>query len=1304
MTMEQQLSTELYSNTLMAYYSLSERLRQAKNLNEELSEHFKERGLIEDQYIKSLTKLAKKPINSSLASSPPLNPQSAQFRYDDDLDDAQQETHELVRNILQEEVTQSISSHQNYQSELQSQVETALRKPFGANESQLKAADEQLSLLVKSYEDAEHKLSRSTQKLNSCSNLRKIPSLQTRQNEDQHAFNQAKQAWAEHAPQAFKAYQSIDHQRLLYLFETLTKFETIQADHNRQLMEISERSTISLLAFDIRENMQRFALINGSISDPTTRSTIPPTTPTAEQQQIDSQHPPTSTPAPNNSHRPTTDHPQPPIHSPSPRPETGVHPDQPPISPELPTGPSESLADRSSDLEEQTRPSAPSLSDQPSTSALPSSSSQALQTGARNYDPNHPEIPKLDAPNISVPIRSSPSLPANNKSQNGLPPRNLYVQRHPSIDSIPNGLDRPRPSAEITRPQKSNVPTRHFKAPSTGQSITEKLFSRARLTNMLSRNGSHQSQSNLKQLKSRRLSQTNLSLSQSPELSSSTPRHESPQPTERSRHRRSSSVADTDSSWHLHASLGHQSSAHLPVASAEGGSRTGWGPSRLGQFLPSPRPLLKKKMSHSNRRWMPSSSSSPAIRNLSPAAELPVEPARVDADGFTIPPDRRDCAPWDQDYQTETLTTEDRTESSINPKLNSSTTNVTGAGQDQSRSRDRSGSASTTAGLGGGIHQFAIKPSATVMEDQHDNEADRQAAIQRVQDTLASSVGPSAGLVRGTRRSNAALRGRRGDGRWATMYDDSPALPIAIAASLVRSGTISGGSTTSNRPPLHFSPPPTVKPSIDQHSPIERLPSPTYVSRSLTDTGMDQSSSVNLSHPYPSSPKSLAAPFSQASSALPGPHQDHQASRCDSITSAISNSNLASYGFLNLAPASLNHDNPSTTATGSTNPFLNMSMSSALSPTSFNRSTSSTSPPITLDHPASAAATLTEETPKVIAPKKEYGDHLLSVYEKLNVLMHQGVVIKLLIIGEVTISRRTVSRILDSSGERPESLSLSIGGLDVLEKVIYPHDLLSPREWESAGDQGPEKRKEYRLDVARVSALFGSGTGQAVEDKEVEEQEEMCVLKYRVYLDPKTASEGSAGRHVPLIVVPRWRCREDKTELVVGYRESEAFRAFQSGLDGQDSDDSDYYAQARLHDVRVKTCIFNPALQPAHPLAKAVQDHQSLPSATFHSSENSLEWTLAANKGDQEEGLRLAGLQGKLICRFLHPNPPTQDTEVEKDKDRQALLDASCGPVTLHWSLLGSQTLSGLRLFLPHSFSSPNPVHVINVCSTFLCR
>ncbi|PLW25135.1 hypothetical protein PCANC_25475 [Puccinia coronata f. sp. avenae] len=303
-----ELSLELYADAFrslhpkLAHSLLFERIRQAKLLNEELSEHFRERISIEEQYIRALTKLAKKPISTAASNQNSHAPQSAQFKYNEQDEEQHQDAHGRVAKILQDQLTHSISSHENYHAQLQTQVEAALRKPLlqqqqqqaGAqqDEAEFRSTEEQTLKLVKSYEESEQKLNRSTQKLNSSSNnLRKIQSLQTRQYEDQLHFNHAKQTWGEHASHAFRVYQSVDKQRLMDLFETLTKFETIQADHSRQLMEIAERATISLLTFDIQENMQRFALINGSIADPSTTTTTTTTTAThpngnqPEQQQ-----------------------------------------------------------------------------------------------------------------------------------------------------------------------------------------------------------------------------------------------------------------------------------------------------------------------------------------------------------------------------------------------------------------------------------------------------------------------------------------------------------------------------------------------------------------------------------------------------------------------------------------------------------------------------------------------------------------------------------------------------------------------------------------------------------------------------------------------------------------------------------------------------------------------------------------------------------------------------------------------------------------------------------------------------------
>ncbi|KAI9614969.1 hypothetical protein KEM48_005882 [Puccinia striiformis f. sp. tritici PST-130] len=248
---------EIYSNSFKAHQTLINRIRIAKNANEELLEYFRERIGIEDH------------IRTS-SSSPANGGETGRFRFDQS--NPEEDGHQLARRILEEELLQTIASHSNYQSLLQNEIESGIRNVFN-DESKLKTAEEQLTRLMKSYDESEQKLTRSTQKLNSASsNLRKIQTLQTKQAEDQQSFNQAKQIWSQQSPQAFNTYQSIDYQRLVDLFETLTKFETIQADHHRQLIEISEQSTLALLAFDFKEDIQRFALTNGTIPDPTTNS------------------------------------------------------------------------------------------------------------------------------------------------------------------------------------------------------------------------------------------------------------------------------------------------------------------------------------------------------------------------------------------------------------------------------------------------------------------------------------------------------------------------------------------------------------------------------------------------------------------------------------------------------------------------------------------------------------------------------------------------------------------------------------------------------------------------------------------------------------------------------------------------------------------------------------------------------------------------------------------------------------------------------------------------------------------------
>ncbi|KAH9461342.1 hypothetical protein Pst134EA_017651 [Puccinia striiformis f. sp. tritici] len=1293
---------EMYSNSFksvhpkQAHQTLTNRIRIAKNANEELLEYFRERIGIEDQYNKALNKLAKR--TSSSSSSPANGGETGRFRFDQS--NPEEDGHQLARRILEEELLQTIASHSNYQSLLQNEIESGIRNVFN-DESKLKNAEEQLTRLMKSYDESEQKLTRSTQKLNSASsNLRKIQTLQTKQAEDQQSFNQAKQIWSQQSPQAFNTYQSIDYQRLVDLFETLTKFETIQADHHRQLIEISEQSTLALLAFDFKEDIQRFALTNGTIPDPTTNSNATP------DNQLDP-----VTPAPAHSRNPTTDRPS----------------------------EAESLQaiDETIDPEEQLRSSVRSPSRRPLQSSAASPSPSVTRQPNGSYDPNHPEIPKLNAPNISIPIRSTPNSPAN-LSQHTLPPRTLYVQSHPSSESVSN--NRTRQSADLNRSQRSNMrmalspkrpsPTTTSTTTPAATTKSEKLFSRSRFVNILSRNNTsnNNTSSGLKSI--RRLSQTNLSSSHINDSGpASAKRHQSPLPSaDRSRQQRSSSMMAHDSSGRINSD---QQPPPLPSPSTTENNNKTWSSTRLAQLLPGTGPLLlKKKFSQSGRHWKPSSSSNIKDQSSAPAS------INLDADGFTIPPQDRDRPPWELDAHAEVLSL-DRTESSINNHQNSGT-NIQ---EETDQLVERSSTNETPR------HNFAIKPTTSSSEviREKDDESERKAAIERVQNTLSSTSVNGVGLMGGTRRSNTALRGRRADGRGVTMYDP-PSLPDPGSTSLLRRGTLND-KLSSNE---------VFQPSSKTIEPRNLEPSSRSLSDNSSPTKLSPSTNnfSNLYHsPEPLSsttfsdlPISMTTTHPQQQSEKPDEEEGHGLSRSNSFTSNISNSNLARYGFMNILPPLPPPPHPTTTTSTSKNPFINMfSPSNSISTHDINHQPEELTESITESHDLSFPTNKpsSSTTPKINHP------HLFKVVEKVNVLMDHGSVTKLLIIGQVFITRKIVVQLitnLSGSGsdtEDKKSLSFDIRGLDRLEKLVYPDELVSPIQTDKDINKDPtDKIGRYNIDLNRLLSVFTSSSQEEGE----EEGEQVCILKYRVFIDPKLTSiqdyHNLASQFVPLIVVPKWRFSHHKTELVINYHLSENFKLFHSNTSSSSEEELEVckeengrtsYKDIILNQFNIKTSIFNnnndqnssPRLDndqidsgSSKKMKKNVIDHQSLPIGKFDPQDNSIQWDIpspsSSNTEDTDErkssgsgGIKLDGLKGKLICRFIHPSSSSDPSSssgkpTEIDQDQDLLARAWCGPVHVHWTVNGI-SFAGLDFtFSLHESSYTVDFNV--VCSTFLCR
>ncbi|POW03165.1 hypothetical protein PSTT_11248 [Puccinia striiformis] len=1071
-------------------------------------------------------------------------------REDWDEDQYKEDGHQLARRILEEELLQTIASHSNYQSLLQNEIESGIRNVFN-DESKLK-----------------------TQK-NTSSNLRKIQTLQTKQAEDQQSFNQAKQIWSQQSPQAFNTYQSIDYQRLVDLFETLTKFETIQADHHRQLIEISEQSTLALLAFDFKEDIQRFALTNGTIPDPTTNSNATP------ENQLDP-----VTPAPAHSRNPTTD------------------------------GPSEAESlqaiDETIDPEEQLRSSVRSPSRRPLQSSAASPSPSVTRQPNGSYDPNHPEIPKLNAPNISIPIRSTPNSPAN-LSQHTLPPRTLYVQSHPSSESVSN--NRTRQSADLNRSQRSNM--QMALSPKRPSPTTTSTTTPAATT------------------KSEKLSHA---------VDLSTSYHETIRVI-------TTPVVVSNPSEGYHKPISHpvilttqarrnklrSTTTPLPSPSTTENNNKTWSSTRLAQLLPGTGPLLlKKKFSQSGRHWKPSSLLISKI-NSAPAS------LNLDADGFTIPPQDRDRPPWELDAHAEVLSL-DRTESSINNHQNSGT-NI----------QEETDQMPTT--------EFLRSDS------RKENESERKAAIERVQNTLSSTS------VNGSPDPGSTSLLRRG-----TLNDKLSSNEVFQPPSKTiepRNSELSSRSLSDNSSPTKLSP------STNNFSNLYHSPEP-LSSTTFSDL-----------------PISMTTTHQQQQSEKHDEEEGHGLSRSNSFTSNISNSNLARYGFMNILPPLPPPPHPTTTTT-SKNPFINISII-----------------------------------------------HLFKVVEKVNVLMDHGSVTKLLIIGQVFITRKIVVQLitnLSGSGsdtEDKKSLSFDIRGLDRLEKLVYPDELVSPIQTDKDINKDPtDKIGRYNIDLNRLLSVFTSSSQEEGE----EEGEQVCILKYRVFIDPKLTSiqdyHNLASQFVPLIVVPKWRFSHHKTELVINYHLSENFKLFHSNTSSSSEEELEVckeengrtsYKDIILNQFNIKTSIFNnnndqnssPRLDndqidsgSSKKMKKNVIDHQSLPIGKFDPQDNSIQWDIpspsSSNTEDTDErkssgsgGIKLDGLKGKLICRFIHPSSSSDPSSssgkpTEIDQDQDLLARSWCDPVHVHWTVNGI-SFAGLDFtFSLHESSYTVDFNV--VCSTFLCR
>ncbi|MBW0489992.1 hypothetical protein O181_029707 [Austropuccinia psidii MF-1] len=1123
--LNQSVSSDFYFESFkdvqprLAHKILTDRLKQAKVFNDELIDYFKERLAIEDQFVKALMRLSKKP-NSIFTSS---NSSQSQHQFQN------QSQIQTIKNSLYGELIEIVDCHSTLQSKLQDQVLEPLKNckilnNFSWN-SKFKSLEDQTNQIIKNLDESSQKLSKSKQKINlMINNNKKNFSLQDKLNQDQAQFDESKKIWLDHSFKTFNSYQSFDFQRLINTIDSLAKSQTIQIDHNKQKINSNEKRLSTFINLNPQNDLNQFVTFYRK----TLNSSQPSSLSASQHLQQNSLK---STLIPNSNH---------------------TH--------QSVSNSNQTIFDSSPSVESnQLQPSNLNLSN----SNPPKSSSKPLNL-------NHTALSDLNAPNIRIPIRSQNSL-SNTSSESPLPSRSLYVQPQSSNLSI-NALSQSGPSTNLNH--SYNLPN-HSKQPKIPTGTSQKFFSKAKINNILSRHPhnlshskSHRPMSIINQSGDRLINSTNSNIqSRRPSI-------------ENSHHVRSATM--TDSNPTSNQKLYSLNPLPSPSPCETKPNKTF---PRLGHFLPgtgSASNLLRRKLSHSNLHHS-NSSSSQSNQN----------PIRIDSEGYSIPPENHNRKPWTGNDDSEVLSTENHK-------------NFT---SQSSHSRSRSNFNWSDGNHTESINNLTLK-SSSVISNQN-TEAEQLAAIQKVQSTLASGIGNlnlsqsnNSAALGPTRRSNTALRGRRADGRGATMYDSSPSVISSMPPSgLVRSNTTLDRSTSKNSYK-------SALPSVELNS-LNLGPSLSETLNNLNQTdSSDQMTQVPLD-------SSLNSTFSKNQLVSSTNGKDF---RANSITSLISGShNLLNSESQATSSNEFNHkiSSKSTLPVRSLNPFMTATLAAGFQSYSSKFSQDSSKP-------------------------------LMIVTEKLNVLMNEGKIIKLFVLGEITVR----NEFLDQVKEKTEKIEFKIHHHHRLEKIAFPNELVS----RSHGIDG-----QFELDVKRLKTILANQLNQSTISND------HCVLKYRLFYDCKE-NDGAieiADQFVPMFIIPKWRTLKEKTELVINYHSNPKFQRFHQDLDLPNEDQ-----QRCIEEFELSTMIYNPNsdILPKHTKKVTIIEHLTQPIGKWNENENEIYWNLG--------NLDLKHLGGKVIGRFIHHEGlPNQKTIEIGDRIEQAndnddgFNEKNCGPIKVNWKM-----------------------------------
>ncbi|ORY93491.1 hypothetical protein BCR43DRAFT_527035 [Syncephalastrum racemosum] len=217
------------------YDVVQDHLKATRTLDEELSQYFKERAHIEDQYAQSLVKASKKFFVMDKTSLGKFAP-----------------TWELLYN----ELTEISTAHAVLAMKITEEIEKPLRSPASSDFDRIKQMDPAVHRIVKDYDDTAKKGKKSGDKAGTL--LKRLKDGKSKGSSDA-----ALARWVQEGPTYLEHHQRLEEARLHRLKDLVEKFEQVQTDQMLKRMEICNATLMSANEFEPQAEMLDFCEAHG---------------------------------------------------------------------------------------------------------------------------------------------------------------------------------------------------------------------------------------------------------------------------------------------------------------------------------------------------------------------------------------------------------------------------------------------------------------------------------------------------------------------------------------------------------------------------------------------------------------------------------------------------------------------------------------------------------------------------------------------------------------------------------------------------------------------------------------------------------------------------------------------------------------------------------------------------------------------------------------------------------------------------------------------------------------------------------